>query len=92
MERKTTMRAGKFMLGLGIALGAGAVLGILLAPDKGSVTRKKLSRQGSRVVGATNSAVQEYNDKLIQGIEGAREIAGKFTEKVKQAAETLSGS
>ena len=36
------MKAGKVFLGVLAGVAAGAVLGILFAPDKGSKTRKKI--------------------------------------------------
>ncbi len=38
------MNAGKVLLGLLAGVAIGAAVGILLAPDKGTSTRKKISR------------------------------------------------
>jgi gas vesicle protein len=40
------MKSGKVVLGVLAGLAAGALLGILFAPDKGSVTRKRLIEKG----------------------------------------------
>ena len=50
---------GKFLLGLAAGIGVGTVLGLLIAPDKGSVTYKK-------VEGAIRDAA---NDLLEYGSE-----------------------
>lgn len=44
------MSAGKIAIGVLAGVAVGAVLGILFAPDKGSETRKKLTRRGSDLV------------------------------------------
>ncbi len=47
------MSSGKVLLGLLAGVAAGALLGILFAPEKGSVTRKKMSKKA-----------EEYGDGL----------------------------
>lgn len=37
---------GKILLGIAAGVAAGAVLGILFAPDKGSETREKIKQKG----------------------------------------------
>jgi gas vesicle protein len=66
------MSAGKIITGILIGAAAGAIVGILLAPDKGSVTRKKIS---DKATGLTDSIKEKFSD-LVDNISGKFE-AGK---------------
>jgi gas vesicle protein len=85
------MSAKKVLLGTLIGIGTGAVLGVLFAPDKGSTTRRKLSKQSSRYMGALKDTANEYVDTLEEKYESARETAVGITEKVKDAVDSLAG-
>jgi len=47
-----------------IGVAAGAILGILYAPDKGSVTRRKLSRMGNDLRDKFNDISETISDKI----------------------------
>jgi gas vesicle protein len=66
------MSSGKVLLGVLVGATAGALAGILLAPHKGTVTRKKINRQS----GAFVDGVKQKFDGLLE------DISEKF-EKVK---------
>ena len=51
------MKANKIALGVLGGLAAGAILGILFAPEKGADTRKKILKKG-------NNYADEFKDKL----------------------------
>jgi gas vesicle protein len=86
------MSAGKIVLGGVIALAAGAVLGVMYAPDKGSNTRKKISKEGARYLGAAKKTAGEYVDTLEETFDSARETASDFADKVKGAVDSLAGN
>lgn len=64
------MSSGKLFWGVLAGVAAGAVLGILLAPEKGSVTREKLVQKGEDYADAIkekfNSMVDSVSEKFEQ--------------------------
>jgi gas vesicle protein len=74
------MDSGKVLLGLLAGVAAGALLGVLFAPEKGSVTRSKISKKGE-------DYVDNLKDKFNEFIEGMSE---KF-DKVKDEACDYAG-
>lgn len=66
------MSAGKVLLGVVAGLAAGALLGVLFAPEKGSDTRKMIKRK-------SEDLADEFKEKFDDFLET---VSGKF-EKVK---------
>ena len=62
------MSTRKFLSAILLSAAAGATLGILFAPDKGSATRKKIRRQSDDFKEKLNTifdnAVEKYEDVL----------------------------
>lgn len=70
------MAKGKVILGLLAGAAVGAIAGILLAPGKGSETRKDLSKRGRDTVDNLKSKVSDLvdtvADKYLSGSEGKK--------------------
>lgn len=69
--------AGKTVLALFAGIAAGVALGVLLAPEKGTETRHKISD-------STNKLSNELRDKVLEGI---NKIRAKKDELSKSSAD-----
>jgi gas vesicle protein len=82
------MSAGKVILGVLGGVAAGAILGVLFAPQKGSVTRRKIARKGEDFVEELKDIKEQFNefvenvsDKISSLDEMAEKAKSKGTEK-----------
>jgi len=76
------MSSGKVLLALLAGVAAGALLGVLFAPDKGSGTRKKFSRKGE-------DYAEELTEKFNELITGFKEKFADVKEEVSDIAEKV---
>jgi gas vesicle protein len=79
------MDSSKVLLGFLGGLAIGAIAGILLAPEKGSDTRKKVLNMASDVTDAVedsiHQALDKVKDKYSQTIREGEELANKALSK-----------
>ena len=84
------MNKGKVVLGALAGLATGAIAGILLAPEKGSVSRKQIIDQGNDFVGKLkqkiNYASEPIRDTFIATKNDAEGWVNKGQEKIDEAA------
>jgi len=88
------MKEGKILLGVLAGLAAGATLGILLAPDSGANTRKKIVKRGEdyadNLKGKYNNLVSSLSDEVDMFKEEINQLAengkAKFEEEKSKAA------
>ncbi len=94
------MNLGKIFLGTLAGAVAGATLGVLFAPDKGSSTRHKISRKGNDYVDglgekfndfidSVNSKFGKMKEEVVHIMENgkakAEEVQSKLTSTTKEA-------
>lgn len=71
---------GKILAAVAAGIAAGAVLGILFAPDKGSETRRKINETGKKFT-------DDVKDKFQKSKEKFNEMNEEFKQGVKEKAE-----
>ena len=77
------MSSGKVLLGVLAGVAVGATLGILFAPEKGSTTRKKISRKGDDYADELEEKFNEFIESITKQFEAARKEAAHMAENGK---------
>ncbi|WP_219928748.1 YtxH domain-containing protein [Flavobacterium pallidum] len=88
----TKMSTGKVVLGALAGLAAGAVLGILFAPDKGSATRGKIAKKGKDSVDGLKQKYTDVVDQISSRFESVKDRASDFYEEGKELASEAKSS
>jgi len=77
------MSAGKVLLGVLAGVAAGALVGILFAPAKGSRTRRRILKQGENYADGLKDKFNEYVDNVSEKFEQVKEEVSAFAQKNK---------
>lgn len=75
------MKTGNVLVSVLAGAVVGAALGILFAPDKGSVTRKKIVDKG-----------KDYTDELGEKFDSFMDVASKKFESMKSEAKKMASN
>lgn len=83
------MSNGKVLLGVLAGIAAGATMGILFAPDKGSVTRKKISDKGEDYAEEIGDKFNEFMEVITKQLASVKSEALKISENGRVKAEDM---
>lgn len=82
------MATKKVVLGVLASFAAGAAMGILFAPDKGSNTRKNITRKGEELADGLNDRIDDKFDELADIILGKVKPCRKESTATEKGAES----
>ena len=77
------MRTGKVLVGTLVGVAIGAIAGILLAPEKGTTTRKRIRDAGDDYVKELKSKLDKYSKKVAKQFESAKKDAEDLVDRGK---------
>lgn len=83
------MSTKNVLIGTLAGLAAGAVLGILYAPHKGSVTRKKITRKSNEYAEDIKEKMDEMIDKVSDKYEEVIKEADKLADNIRHRTEKI---
>jgi len=86
------MSSGKLLLGVLAGVAAGAALGILFAPDKGTETRKKITKKGEDYVDGIKEKFNGLIDDLTKKMDGVQAKANEMAGDAKSKVENMKTS
>jgi gas vesicle protein len=83
------MSSGKVLLGVLAGVAAGALLGVLFAPDKGWNTRKRISKKADDYAEELKDKFSEFLETISAKVEEAKEEASDFAEQADATVKEL---
>jgi gas vesicle protein len=84
------MSTGKVILGTVAGLAIGGILGILFAPEKGSVTRQQILDKGNDYADELKSKYNEFADSMAEKLQSGKEFAQALAENGKAEFDELN--
>ena len=86
------MSATKVLLGVVVGVAVGAAIGILLAPDSGVNTRKKISKKGQDYVDDMKGRFNSYLDGFMHHAESVKDDVSEYADRAKSKVESVKRS
>lgn len=81
---------GKVFWGIVTAAAAGAVIGMLFAPEEGTQTRKKIKKKTNSLASELIDALERSKEKAAGTAEDLKEKGQKYTDDLKDKADDLA--
>ncbi len=75
------MSSGKVLLGVLAGVAAGALLGVLFAPDKGWNTRKRITKKADEYMDGLREKFDEFLETITEKVAEVKDEVSDFTEK-----------
>ena len=83
------MSTAKVVLGVVAGAATGALLGVLFAPARGTVTRRSILRKGERQVDELKHSFNEFIDSITEKFDRVKEEVVDFAEDAMNKAESV---
>jgi len=80
----------RVLIAFGTGLAIGCATGILIAPDKGYKTRKKIKSQGQRIVSDVQDIVSDLQDKINESKDKIVDLKVDLVTAVKEKVEQFN--
>ena len=84
------MSSSKFLAGIFLGVAAGAALGILFAPDKGTETRKKIAKKGEDLTDSVKNKFNALGETLHEKYDNIKAEANHIIDKSKRKSEAAN--
>jgi gas vesicle protein len=85
------MSTGKALLAVLAGIAAGAAIGVIFAPEKGSGARKDLSKKGEDLANALNATIDEKFEQLMSSLNARVKTTMRHDGDVSSAKSELVG-
>lgn len=84
------MKSAKFLLSAIAGVAIGIQIGVLIAPEKGEETRKKLSKKGDDYLDEINAQINKFIDGVTDKLDRANKNVSDATEAGKDKVNELN--
>lgn len=80
----------KVLIAFATGSAIGYICGVLTAPNSGSRTRRKIRRQGEKIVSGVQDIVEDVQDKISESKDKLKDLKEDLMKAVKEKAEIFN--